>query len=48
MTELEKAQKALFEYMDSIRSNYIGGLTEMTSTQRTVLDQLYEKVLLAQ
>jgi len=42
---MSNAQQALYDYMDSIRSNYIGGLTLMTPTQSKVLDRLYEQVL---
>ena len=42
---MSNAQQALYDYMDDIRSNFIGGLTLMTPTQSKVLDRLYEQVL---
>jgi hypothetical protein len=42
---MSNAQQALYDYMDDIRSNFIGGLTLMTPTQSRVLDRLYEQVL---
>ena len=42
---MSNAQQALYDYMDDIRSDYIGGLTLMTPTQTKVLDRLYEQVL---
>jgi len=42
--DFEAAQKQLHNYMDFIRSNYIGGLTELTETQKKTIDRLYEKV----
>ena len=42
---MSNAQQALYDYMDYIRSNFIGGLTLMTPTQSKVLDRLYEQVL---
>jgi|APCry1669188970_1035186.scaffolds.fasta_scaffold31961_2 hypothetical protein len=42
---MSNARQELYDYMDSIRSNYIGGLTLMTPTQSKVLDRIYERVL---
>jgi hypothetical protein len=45
MMTMSNARQELYDYMDSIRSNYIGGLTLMTPTQSKVLDRIYERVL---
>ena len=42
--QYDQAQKELHNYMEDIRSNYIGGLTVMTPTQSAILNRLYKKV----
>jgi hypothetical protein len=42
--QYDKAEKELHDFMEDVRSNFIGGLTLMTPTQSAILNRLYEKV----
>ena len=44
MRTISNAKQALYDYIENIRANEIGGLTQLTPTQRAVVDQLYENV----
>jgi hypothetical protein len=44
MRTINNARQKLYDYIENIRTNEVNGLTQLTPTQRAVIDKLYEDV----